>query len=350
MTILIEDDGPLIVISFLVICLISITVQILENARQRRKLAVVAGPNQETREKGRLFFYTVLILGLLTLVANYVVGITSSIAATHFGEVKDPIGLFSLPGFNFTLLTLLLYAVAILVISGLFLRSERIELPELLADLHDARKFGALDSPRQIAHYAAELEHLNQTRQAARDRQFTSGDFDSYFTSQESLERPRLRHQIRHLRHHPAHRARNKYFHRRIFLNYGLAAGKWLLPFALISLGSFYFALDELVNPDDAGVDHSLALAWAVAGLVGLLAFASQYRCEVGKVLLKSRKEFISNQTEAECRSILEQATADLPAPTPPVTGSQGSADDDGAEPWLRIGPWEARRRRTKKP
>ena len=347
MTILIEDDGQLIVAFFLFVCLISITVQILENGRQRRRLAVVAGPNQETREKGRLFFYTVLILGLLTLAANYIVGITSSIAASHFEDVKDPIGLFSLPGFDFTVLTLVLYAVAILVIAGLFLRNERIELPELLADLNDARKFGALDSHRQIAHYTAELEHLRQTRQTAREKAFTSGDFDTHFTSQESLERPRLRQQLRHLRKLPDHRARNRYFHRRIFLNYGLAAGKWLLPFALISLGSFFFAVDELVNPDDAGTDYPLAVAWAVAGILGLVAFAAQYRCEVGKVLLKSRKEFISNQTEAECLGILEQATADL---LEPAVGSFAGPDDGGWEPLLRVGRWEARRRRKENP
>lgn len=343
MTIFIEDDGPLIVVSLLIVCLISIAIQSAENARQRRKLAVVAGPNQQTREKGRLFFYTVLILGLLTLVANYVVGITSSIAAAHFEEVRDPIGLFALPGFDFTLLTLVIYAVAILVIANLFLRNERIELPELLADLHDARKFGALDSPRQIAHYTAELEQLRQIRQADRTKTFTSGDFDTYFTSQESLERPRLRQQLRHLNHDPQHRARSKYFHRRIFLNYRLAAGKWLVPFALIALFSFYLAVQELVEPDDDGTDYSLAVAWAVAGLLGLLTFVTQYRCELGKVLLKSRKEFISEQTDAECRTILEEATADLP--TLPPAGSPPNRDGDGWETWLRIGPWEARRR-----
>ncbi|WP_207344327.1 hypothetical protein [Arthrobacter sp. E3] len=50
-------------------------------------------PNLETRQRGQQYFYTVMILGLLTLVVNYIVGITSSMAASHFDEVSDPAGL-----------------------------------------------------------------------------------------------------------------------------------------------------------------------------------------------------------------------------------------------------------------
>ncbi|MHA7304702.1 hypothetical protein ACX80E_05555 [Arthrobacter sp. TMN-49] len=314
-TIIIENGWPLLVILFFLVSLISLGIQILENARQRRKLAMVAGPNQEARQRGRMFFYTVLILGLLTLVANYITGITSSMAASHIDEVTEPIGLFSLPGLGFTLLTLVLYATAILVVAGLFLKNERIELPELLADLHDARKFGALDSPRQIAHYTAELDQLCQAREQDRAKRFTSGDFATYFTSMEQDDRPRLRQQLRYLRNHPQHRARTKYLHRRLFFNYRLAAGKWLVPLGLLAVMSCFFAMQELVAVRDGGPDRELAITWAIAGLLAIAAFASQYRCDLGKVLLRSRKDFIWDQTEAQCRSILHEATRFVPAP-----------------------------------
>lgn len=143
---IIADDGPVLIILFLFFVLMSIAIQWLENGSQRGKLSVVAGPNQETRQRGRQFFYTVMILGLLTLVANYITGVTLSMAASHIEEVTDPVSLLSLPGIGFTVMTLAVYAVAVSVIAGFFLRKERIELPELLADLHDARKFGALSA------------------------------------------------------------------------------------------------------------------------------------------------------------------------------------------------------------
>ncbi|MHA7271077.1 hypothetical protein [Arthrobacter sp. HLT1-20] len=344
----IEDDGPLLVIIFLVIALISIGVQILENARQRRKLAVEAGHNQETRQKGRLFFYTVLVLGLITLVVNYVTGITSSMAAAHVDEVTDPISLLALPGIGFTGLTLGVYAVSIVVIAALFLKNERIELPDLLADLHDARKFGALDSPRQIAHYTAELGQLRHGREDDRAKQFTDGDFDRWFTAHEAQERPRMRQQIRYLRNHPEHRARTTYLHRRLFLNYRLAAGKWLLPLGLLAGSSFIFGAKELMAPGHGGTDYSLVAAWIVAGLLGVAAFAGQYRCDVGKVLLKARKEYVADQTEAECRAILEEATQDLPDPNPRASDTESTRRGLGT-PLLSIGPW-AIYRRTAKP
>ena len=51
------------------------------------------------------------------------------------------------------------------------MRKERLEIPELLTDLHDARKFGALDISRQIAHCTTELEQLRTTRETTRTRQ-----------------------------------------------------------------------------------------------------------------------------------------------------------------------------------
>lgn len=351
-TIVVEADGPVLLIIFLVLALISIGIQILENSRQRRKLAVLAGSNQETRQRSRVFFYTVLILGLLTLVANYITGITSSLAASHIDDVKDPVNLLSLPGLGFTFLTLLVYAAAILFIAGLFLRNERIELPELLADLNDARKFGALDSPHQIAHYAAELEQLRQTRNAARAKQFTDGDFAVYFTSRESLDRPRVRQQLRHLRSDPQHRARTAYLLRRLLLNYRLSGGKWLLPFGLMAALSLYFTVQEAINANDGEPDYLLSALWAVAFVLGLAVLAGQFRCDVGRALLKSRKEFISEQTEAECRTILEQAAEDLSAPPAPAPAAPaGSGHDCGRDDWvplLRIGRWEAGRRRPK--
>lgn len=339
LTITIEDDGPLLVIIFLVIALISIGVQILENARQRRKLAVEAGHNQETRQRGRLFFYTVLVLGLITLVVNYVTGITSSMGAAHIDEVTDPISLLSLPGIGFTGLTLVVYAVSIVVIAALFLKNERIELPDLLADLHDARKFGALDSPRQIAHYTAELGQLRHGRDADRAKQFTDGDFDRWFTVHESQERPRMRQQIRYLRNHPDHRARTAYLHRRLFLNYRLAAGKWLLPLGLLAGSSFFFGAKELVAPGDGGTDYSLVVAWGLACLLGIAAVAGQYRCDVGKVLLRARKEYVADQTEAECGAILEEARQALPTPGQRESGT-GSTHEGLGTPLLSIGPW----------
>lgn len=343
-TITIEDDGPVLVILFLVIALISIAVQIQENARQRRKLAVEAGHNQETRQKSRLFFYTVLVLGLITLVVNYITGITSSMAAAHVDEVTDPISILSLPGIGFTGLTLGVYAVSIVVIASLFLKNERIELPDLLADLNDARKFGALDSPRQIAHYTAELGQLRHRRDEDRAKQFTDGDFDRWFTAHEALERPRMRQQIRYLRNHPEHRARTNFLHRRLLLNYRLAAGKWLLPLGLLAGLSFILAAREMVAPGDGGTDFSLVAAWSVAWLLGVAAFAGQYRCDVGKVLLKARKEYVADQTEAECRTILEEAIQDLPNPGPPAFAT-GSTHTGLGAPLLRIGPWAVVRR-----
>lgn len=347
-TIIIEDDGPVLVILFLVIALISIGVQVLENSRQRRKLVVEAGHNQETRQKSRLFFYTVLVLGLITVVVNYITGITSSMAASHFDDVTDPISVLSLPGLGFTGLTLSIYAVSIVVIAALFLKSERIELPELLADLNDARKFGALDSHRQIAHYSSELEQLRQTRDGDRAKQFTDGDFDRWFTAQEAQERPRMRQQIHYLRNHPEHRARTTYLRRRLFLNYRLAAGKWLLPLGLLAAFSFVLAAKELVAPGDGGTDYSLAAAWAVASLLGVAAFAGQYRCDVGKILLKARKEYIADQTEAECLTILKEASEDLPDPAPRGSDA-GSAREALGAPLFSMGPW-AIFRRTAKP
>lgn len=350
---MLDGDWPVFIIIFLVLALISISVQILENGRQRRKLVVAPGANQELRQRGRLFFYTALILGVLTLLVNYVLGITASMAAAHIEEVQDPVSLLSLPGIGFTTVTLAAYVAAILVIAVLFLRNERIELPELLADLHDARKYGALDSPRQIAHYTAELDALCRRRDAARERQHTSGEFASLFTGQESTARPGLREQLRHLRADPQQRARRRHFHRRILLNYRVAAGKWLLPLALTAAVSLWFAIQEWLAPQNGTADPELATLWGVAFILAVAATAGQYRCEVGKVLLKSRKEFIANQTEAECRAILADAAAEVAearaprglAAVVPANANARAAGDGDTGVLLRIGRWEMRRR-----
>ncbi|MDJ0313482.1 hypothetical protein [Arthrobacter sp. H35-D1] len=66
---------------------------------------------------------------------------------------------------------LAVYSLAVSIIAAFFMKKERLEIPELLTDLHDARKFGALDSPRQIAHCTTELEQLRTTRETTRTRQ-----------------------------------------------------------------------------------------------------------------------------------------------------------------------------------
>lgn len=74
-------------IIFLLVCLVSVAIHSMENARQRRRLAVVSGPNQETLTHRRRFFYTVLIMGLLTHAAHYIVGTpTASPRATWTGR------------------------------------------------------------------------------------------------------------------------------------------------------------------------------------------------------------------------------------------------------------------------
>lgn len=353
-TIVLEDDWPVLVIFFLVLALISIGVQILEYGRQRRKLVVAPGANQELRQRGRLFFYTALILGVLTLVVNYITGITASLAAAHIDEAQDAWSLLSLPGIGFTVLILATYVAAILVIAALFLKNERIELPELLADLHDARKFGALDTPRQVAHYTAELDALCLVRDGVPKRQGTSGEFLELFTSQESTARPGVREQLRHLRSAPGRRERMHHFHRRLFLDYRLAAGKWLLPLALLALLSLWFAVQESIAPEDGSTDTELVIFWVVSFILAVVAFAGQYRCELVKALLLSRKEFISGQTEAECRSILAEAAQDVAdadaarraaAAVVPAQQHARAAGDGDAGVLLRIGRLEVRRR-----
>ena len=65
--------------------------------RQRSSLRTT-GPNHETRQRSRQFFYTVMVLELLTLVVNYIVGITSSMAASHIEEVGNSVSMLSLSG------------------------------------------------------------------------------------------------------------------------------------------------------------------------------------------------------------------------------------------------------------
>ncbi len=354
---MIEDDGPGLIIIFLIFVLIAIAVQLLENPRQRRKLVIAAGPNHETRQRGRQFFYTVMILGLLTLIVNYIVGITSSMAASHFDEVSDPVSVLSLPGVSFTVVILAAYGLAISVIAAFFMRKERIEIPELLADLHDARKFGALDSLRQITHYTAELDQLRETREAARTKQFTNGDFAHWFTSQESASRPGFRQQLQYFKTNSQNRERSGYLHRRMFLNFHVSTGKWLVLLALLTAASLYFGIAEALGQRDG--DYSLLIAWGVAFVLGLASTAGQYRCDLGKVLLTARKEFISNATEAQCQAILDEAAEDVVAASRPPHGSglrahTGSAHTDCShaddwEPFLRIGRWEAGLRRSKR-
>lgn len=350
---MLEADWPVFAIFFLVLALISIGVQILENRRQRRKLVVAPGANQELRQRGRLFFYTALILGVLTLVVNYITGITASLAAAHIDEVQDPVSLLSLPGIWFTVLILAIYVAAILVIAALFLKNERIELPELLADLHDARKFGALDSPRQVAHYAAELDELCLVRDGVRKRQGLAGAFLELFTSQESTARPGYGEQLHHLRGAPGRRERMRHFHRRLFLNYRVAAGKWLLPLALLAVVSLWFAVQESVAPEDGTTDSELVILWVISCVLAVAACAGQYRCEWAKALLQSRKEFISEQTEAECRSILADAAAEVAeaaarrevAAVVPAQHDAHAAGEGDAGVLLRFGRLEVRRR-----
>lgn len=359
-TVGLEMDWPILVSLVLIFALISIGLQILENDRQRRKLVVAAGDNQETRQRGRLFLYTALILGLLTLVVNYIMGITASLAAAHIDEVTGPVSLFGLPGLWFTVLTLLVYTVAILGIAALFLKNERIEMPEFLADLHDAGKFGALDRQVQIDHYSAQLDALIRTRNAARDRQSTSGEFAELFTAHESVTRPRFKDQRRYLWSAPERMARVRHFHRRILLNYRVAAGKWLLPLAVIAVVCVWVTFSKAVSMNDGGTGQDLLLAWGAASVLALLALVAQYRCELGKVLLKSRKEFISDQTEIECRRILSEAAADVAearaaraaaakqaAPAAVVHGNANTRPAAKGETGvlLRIGSLEIRRR-----
>lgn len=345
----IQDDGPVLIILFLLVCLISIAWQISENARQRRKLAVVAGPNQETRSNRRMFFYTVLIIGLLTLIANYIMGVTSSLAAAHINEVQDPTSLLSLPGTAATLITTALYALAIVVTAGLMQKKERLGFPELLADLNDARKYGGLENTRQIAHYQGELEQLQAVHREEQDRAFTGGEFERHFTSHESADRPRLIEQLKYLRTEPHHRARTRSFHRNVFLNYRMTTGKWILPFALLTAACLVLAIWETVAASNG--DFSLATAWVVACLLGFTATGSQYFCDVGKALLESRREYVSAQTEMECRKILDEAAQNLAATSAskPVEGVGASPGSDSTwEPFLRIGRWEAGRRKRR--
>ncbi|MDO5754184.1 hypothetical protein [Arthrobacter sp.] len=296
-----------------------------------------------------------MILGLLTLVVNYIVGITSSMAASHFDEVSDPVSVLSLPGVSFTVVILAAYGLAISVIAAFFMRKERIEIPELLADLHDARKFGALDSPRQIAHYTAELQQLRATREVARTKQFTNGDFDRWFTSEESVARPGFRQQIQFPKTYSHNRERSGYLHRRMLFNFHVSTGKWLILLTLLTAASLYFGIAQAVGQYDGGGDFSLLPDWGVAFVLGLASVAGQYRCDLGKVLLTARKEFISNATEAQCQSIVDQAAAGVSAASQPPHGvglhTRGGCTDtnclrtEGWEPFLRIGRWEAGRR-----
>lgn len=348
MGIIIEDDGPALIIIFLFICIVSIAFQIMENARQRRKLAVVAGPNQEMRANRRMFFYTVLVIGLLTLVANYIMGITSSLAASHLGELEDSAGLLSLPGTGTTLVTTGLYALAILVTAALMQKKERLAFPELLADLNDARKFGALDSARQVAHYRAELDQLRAERDSERAGPFSGEEFERFFTSHESPGRPGLVEQLKYLKTEQHHRARTRNFQRNILLNYRITTGKWILPFALLAGLSLFFTVRESLAANDGDGDFSLAIVWAVASVLGLAATAGQYFSDVGKVLLVARRNYISHQTQAECLKILADAEAELAAvdAAEHVGGAVcGCIHDDGWEPILSIGRWALRRR-----
>lgn len=347
--IIIEVDGPVLIIMFLLVCLICISWQVAGNARQRRKLAVVEGPNQQMRQNRRMFFYTILIVGLLTLLANYIMGVTSSLAASHLIEAQDPTSLLSLPGVPATMITIGLYAVGILATAAVLQKKERLGFPELLADLNNARKFGGLENARQIAHYQGELERLQQRHQGDRPRAYSGTDFDHEFTAHESEDRPGLLQQLAYLRHEPRHRARARSFRRTVFLNYRTLAGKWIAPFALLAAMSLSFAAGEFMAANDG--DHSLAVAWAMAALLGAAAVAGQYFCDVGRALLESRREYISQQTRQACRLILAEAEAE--AEGDPAAAKAGARADPAApaacdcwEPVLRIGRWETHRRR----
>ena len=60
-------------------------------------------------------------------------------------------------------------------------------------------------------------------------------------------------------------------------------------------------------------------------------AVIGQYRNEVGKALLKARKEFISNETEAECQIILDQAADDIKAAAQVLSASTICCNHDCA-------------------
>lgn len=361
LSIVIEDDGPVLIIIFLLVCLVSIAVQILDNARQRRKLAVVAGDNQEMRANRRMFFYTVLIIGLLTLVANYIMGITSSLAAGHIDRAEGSLSPLDLPGIAATLVTAALYSLAILLTAKILAKKERLGFPEMLADLNHAWKLGALESSRQIAHYKGEFDQLRTDLDKERAGAFTGGDFDFFFTAHESSERPRFIEQLRYLQSAPHHRARTRNFQRNMLLNYRITAGKWILPFALLAGLSLFFTVWELIAANAGDGDYSLALAWAVACLLGLAATGGQYFCDLSKALLESRRQYISNETAAQCAAILAEATADWDA-GPAAKSAAGAiggsrdgqacdghdrGDGGGWEPMLRVGRWEFRRRKT---
>ena len=348
-SIVIEDDGPVLIIIFLLVCLVSIAVQTMENARQRRNLAVEAGPNQEMRANRRMFFYTVLVIGLLTLAANYIIGITSSLAASRIDRSEGFLSPLDLPGTTATLVTAAIYALTILATAKMLAKKERLGLPEMLADLNHARRTGALENGRQMAHYENELGQLRAAREAGRTGAFSGGDFDLFFTAHESPGRPRLVAQLRYLNAAPDHRARSRYFLRNMLLNYRTPAGKWILPFALLAGLSLVFTVRESMAAADGDGDFSLALAWAAACVLGLAASVGQYFCDMGKALLESRREYISRQTELECRNILDEAARELAAASKstPADDVARSPDSDGTwVPFVRIGRWEARRRR----
>lgn len=270
-----------------------------------------------------------MVLGLLTLVVNYIVGITSSMTAPHIEEEGDPVSMLSLPGVRFTVVILAVYSVAVSVIAAFFLRKERLEIPKLPADLHDARKFGALDSPPAKLPTAPLSSTSCAPRETARSRQFTHGDFDRRFTLEESFGQPGFRQQLRHLRSDSRHRERTGYLHRRMFLNFRMSTGKWLLLLALVTAVSVYGAIVEVLSRNDGEPDQSLLLAWGVAFVVGVVAMAGQYRCDLGKVLLTARKEFISNATEAQCHAILDQARDAVAAASQPPQSCDRSSHAD---------------------
>ncbi|GAA4657230.1 hypothetical protein [Arthrobacter cryoconiti] len=354
MEIVLEGPASWVVIFFLVLALVSISVQIPENARQRRKLSADAGPNQQTREKSHLFFHTVLIFGLLTLIANYVMGVTSSLAATYLSTTKLPFDPFFVPGVLSTVILLLLYMVAVAIIYNLFLRDAHVGLPELLADLSDAQRLGTLNLQR-ISYFCVELDKLRVSRRARRAKAHTDKAFNAFFTVHESLARPTLMEQLTYLKNDARRPARTRYLLKRLFLNYKLAAGKWLVPLAIISLFSFGFTLQELFAPPDGVRDAEVVLTWAAAGVLGVATLAAQWFCELSKVALAARKEFIVNETEEKCQRIIdgarEQIAAESLATTARFPASKTASEqpsDNSGEGWrtvLQIGPWQARRR-----
>ncbi|WP_207344326.1 hypothetical protein [Arthrobacter sp. E3] len=140
-----------------------------------------------------------------------------------------------------------------------------------------------------------------------------------------------------------------------MFFNFQVATGKWLILLTLLTAASLYFGIVQAVGQYDGGGDFSLLLAWGVAFVLGLASVEGQYCCDTGKVLLTARKDFISSATEAQCRSIFDQAAADVAAAlqTPHGAGLHthgGCTDTDCSrtadwEPFLRIGRREASRR-----